>query len=150
MKLACLGGKTMQQIPHEGQERSNSQESFYYPPTKPRRGHYPTTIQVRRKNQWDIGEWFTKCVQGTDIDKRYGLLAAVLLLLFCLGAVFEGSNMSLSAQASTGKSPSAATHVVQIVRPHWQGLNPTATLASKAAAAHTSTHTAGSSPASIN
>src|SRR5690348_8701315 len=103
----------MQRMPQKDRRLFSSRQSFYYPPTKPRQAHYPTTIQVRRRDQWDIGEAFIKRVQGTNIDKRYGFLVAILLLFFCLGAVFEGGNASLSAQASANRPSSGTTHVAQ-------------------------------------
>ena len=138
----------MQRMPQKDRELSSSRQSFYYPPTKPRQAHYPTTIQVRRRDQWDIGETFIKRVQGINVDKRYGFLAVILLLFFCLGAVVRGSNASLSAQATASRPSSDARHVVQIVRPHWEGLTPTALPASKTGALHTSTTTSRSSSAS--
>src|SRR5690348_13321246 len=104
----------MQRMPQKDQRLSSSRQSFYYPPTKPRQAHYPTTIQVRRRGQWDIGEAFIKRIQGTNIDKKYGFLVAILLLLFCLGAIFEGGNASLSAQASTNRASSGPTRIVQV------------------------------------
>lgn len=140
----------MQRMPQKEQGVSSSRQSFYYPPTKPRQAHYPTTIQVRRRGQWDIGEAFIKRVQGINIDKRYGFLVVILLLFFCLGAVVRDSNASLSAQASASRPSSGATPVVQIVRPHWEGLTPTALPASKTGAVHASTTKSRSSSASAS
>jgi hypothetical protein len=140
----------MQQMPQKDRGLSSSRQSFYYPPTKPRQAHYPTTIQVRRRGQWDIGEAFIKCVQGINIDKRYGFLLTILLLFFCLRAVIGGSNASLSAQASTNRPSSRASHVVQIVRPRWKDLSPTALPASKTGAMHASTATSRSPSALVS
>lgn len=138
-------GKIMQRMPQKDQRLSSSRQTFYYPPTKPRQAHYPTTIQVRRRGQWAIGEKFIKRVQSTNIDKKYGFFLAILLLFCCLGTVFAGGNGSLSAQASAKKAQSVATRVVQIVRPYWKGLSPAAPPASKTGAMHTSTSTSSAS-----
>src|SRR5437764_3171111 len=140
--------KIMQRMPQKDQRLSSSRQTFYYPPTKPRQAHYPTTIQVRRRDQWGIGEKFIKRIQSTNIDKKYGFFVAILLLFCCLGTVFAGGNASLSAQASTKKAQFVATRVVQIVRPYWKGLSLTAPPASKTGAMHVSTATSGSSSAS--
>ena len=121
----------MQRMQQKDQRLSSSRQTFYYPPTKPRQAHYPTTIQVKRWDQWGIGEKFLKRIQGTHIDKKYGFLVAILLLFCGLGTVVAGANGSLAVQASI-KAQSTATSVVQIVRPHWKGLSPTAVPAPKA------------------
>jgi hypothetical protein len=142
-------GKIMQRMPQKDQRLSHSRQTFYYPPTKPRQAHYPTTIQVKRRDQWGIGEKFLKHIQGTNIDKKYGFLVALLLLFCCMGAVVAGGNASLSAQASVSiQAQSTATRVVQIVRPQRKEVSPTAVPAPKAGTMHASTSPSGASSAS--
>jgi hypothetical protein len=140
----------MQRMPQKDRRLSSSRQSFYYPPTKPRQAHYPTTIQVRRRGQWDIGKAFIKHVRGTHINKRFGFLVAILLLFFCLGAVVQGNNASLPAQASANRPSSGATHVAPIVRPDWESLSPTALPAAKTGAMYASTTTSRPSSASVS